>query len=456
MTKADYKNRCPKLVGVMMAKNEEKRIIDDTMKSISPYCSDFVLYDTGSTDNTIDVIRDFCSEHKIKFHLKQGDFVNFRDSRNTMLDYADEIFKGKDKYYLLLDAHDELKNGEALVNFINSYTGDCAGFYLMQQWLSHNTTDTYFNVRLIKAHNNWRYKGVVHEFITDMTKEDGKSVSMRLDKIILYQDRTVDDDKSVKRFTRDKAMLYAEYIKNPRDPRTLFYLGQTCTCLGHADESYKYYMLRIKETGFLEEIYQCYVRLGDIAILLGHDWEESLLWYLKAFQHSQRAEPLLRIAEYYSKYNMNGVEKPEWHTCYMYAYNACQLVFPVHQILFVSREDYVYKRWHMLSVSAYHVGKYVEGKEACLRALEAKNLDIDREQLKLYMEKESEAIDKGSVSCPGQYSVTCCGTEMRADGEMEVNHSRKEILSSIINKLRPEMDGSSNTKNKLLAINGLV
>ena len=47
-----------------------------------------------------------------------------------------------------------------------------------------------------------------------MNTENILGVANRIFGFVLYQDRTLDDDKSFKRFTRDKEMLYAEYLKN--------------------------------------------------------------------------------------------------------------------------------------------------------------------------------------------------------------------------------------------------
>jgi hypothetical protein len=154
----------------------------------------------------------------------------------------------------------------------------------------------------------------VHEYITKKNQVD--SDVRRIENIILFQDRTKDDDKSFKRFTRDKELLWKEHIADPYDPRTLFYLAQTCGCLGQQQEAYQYYLLRIKEKGFIEEVFHSYLRLGEIAQTLGHCWEESMSWYLKAYTHSRRAEPLIKIAEYYMTHNNIDVILPLVNTNY--------------------------------------------------------------------------------------------------------------------------------------------
>ena len=381
-----------KLALVMMIKNEEKRITV-SFDSVKDYIDTFIILDTGSTDSTIKICKDYCKHNNIRLFLKEEPFVNFMVSRNVSLDFADEVLKGDDRYMLFLDCNDELQSQKELCDFVNKYTGKAHGFYLKQKWWTGNNIDTYFNIRMAISNKGWRYKGVVHEYLMcEKLKEHpvpGKDTE-RIENIILYQDRTKDDDKSFKRFFRDKEMLYNEHLKNPKDPRTLFYLGQTCGCLGNLHDAYKYYILRSKEQGFIEEIYHSYIRLGEISRELQHPWEESLGWFLKAYAHSQRAEPLVKIAEYYKDYNANGEKGGDAMLAYMYASMACKMIFPSNQILFIDRRCYSYKRWHLLGQIAYYVQQYKEGKEACIKAIMTEGQDIDIKNLTFYLNKEKE------------------------------------------------------------------
>lgn len=443
MPSEKWPKRCRKLVGAMMVKNEAERLVKTTLVSIRDFCPELVIFDTGSTDNTIEVISTFCKENDMVLHLKQGEFVNFSVSRNVLLDFCDEIYKGKDMFLLMLDAHDELQEGHVLADFVNKFKGSQSGFYLTQRWWCGNTLDSYYNVRMIRTHFKWRYKCPVHEYIVTPLLETESKASQeefiyRMEGVYLFQDRVADDTKSAKRFKRDKELLYAEYQKDPHEPRTLFYLAQTCSCLGILDEAYKFYLLRSKEAGFCEEVYHAFYRLGEISNRLGHDWEESMTWYLKAFQHSQRAEPLVRIAEYYKDFNMNGENKPEWHTCYMYAQMACQLIFPFNQILFINRRDYTYKRWHLLGISSYYVGRYREGKDACIKALEAENNDIDRGNLKFYLDQELSHLQGEQLNYKCLISLTLDDKEVRSKDDVEVKHNKVEIVGSVVEEMLKE------------------
>ena len=381
MEKNIKKSKTPHIALLMILKNEEKRL-SVSLKSVIGIVKSLVIYDTGSTDNTLQILRDFSSENNIELHLKQGDFVDFSVSRNVSLDFADS-FDNID-FLLLLDCNDELQGGENLLKLATEHLDtDFNAFLLCQHWWS-GKYDKYFNTRFLRSRSEWRYKGSVHEYLANMNKDRNGTVFKSPDDIILYQDRTQDDDKTSKRFVRDKTLLLADYKQNPTEPRTLFYLAQTCACLKQKEEAFYYYKLRSELEGFQEEKFHAYLRAGNLSQQLCHDWYDTLSYYMKAVEHSNRAEPLIRIADHYNK-------QKNWILSFHFSQWACYLEYPKDAILFVDKYDYEYTRWHLLGIVAYYCGKYEEGKNACLKAIEkGLNTELDKSNLKFYTDKLNE------------------------------------------------------------------
>lgn len=384
----------PTIGAVIMMKNEKKRL-HVTLKSILGFVQALIVYDTGSTDNTIDIVKEFAEKHRTNLYLITGEFVDFSTSRNVLLNYADTI---NVDYLLHLDVNDELVNGKELHQYAKTFIKEKnEAFLVCQQWWGGITHDKYYNVRFVKNRTGWRYHGSVHEWLAD-TKCNSTNTSYPVIRFgespYLYQDRTQDDDKSMKRFKRDKEFLLNDFHKDPTDSRTVFYLAQTCCSLGHLADAYYYSRLRSEMEGFLEEKYLSYYRCGLLGEALGHDWEHIMPWYLKAYEYTcttslghwseftPRIEPLLKIAEYY-------VKKQNWNMAYMFCKQACDQLYPEKCILFVEKSSYTYLRWYLLSVIAHNVRKTDEGKKASMVA-NAQNIDqeLNRKILNMYEEEE--------------------------------------------------------------------
>lgn len=366
---------------LMMVKNESKRILN-SLNSVVGTVKSIVIYDTGSTDNTISIIENFCKNHSLPLRLKTGVFEDFSTSRNVSLDFADS-FPDID-YLLLLDGNDELRNGYILQMAANEFKNrKQTGFMLCQEWKNiDNTITKYFNLRFIKARMGWRYKGSVHEYLTNTVNSPEYGVRLD-DKITLFQDRKYDADKSLGRYTKDKELLLKDYEADPKDGRTLFYLAQTYGCLDEVENCYEFYKKRVQAGGFLEEVFHSYLRLGEVGGRLGKPWNIILDHFICAFEVLGRAEPLVKLAEYYRSQQM-------WKSAYMFAKKACELEYPKQAVLFVDKRLYEYGRWHLLGILAYYDEKYKEGEEACLMAVKmGPNLDIDKNNLKFYTEKLS-------------------------------------------------------------------
>jgi glycosyltransferase involved in cell wall biosynthesis len=395
------KNR-PHIALLMMVRNEHKRL-HVSLNSVIGHVDSIVIFDTGSQDNTIEILETFSKEHNIPLRLKQGEFVNFEESRNVSLDFAD-TFKDID-YVLLLDTNDELRGGDKLRSFVNSFDKledpkKSTGFLVCQEWFS-GAYDKYYNMRFVKAREGWRYRGSVHEYMVNTkfigNEQNAPQVYRIDDSIVLFQDRTQDDDKSSKRYARDKELLLKDYLKDPKEPRTLFYLAQTLACLGELEDSIKYYLERTLVDGFLEEKFHAFLRAGDLSEKTNKPWEESMGYYMKSFHVLQRVEPLIKLAEYYLKKN-------QWILAFMFINLACSLPFPDKAILFIDKNAYDYKRWHILGIVGWYSGHFKEGKIGAMNAIKSgNNNELDTKNLKFYEDREKRLNISGEII--DEYSV---------------------------------------------------
>lgn len=382
---------------VLMVKNEEKRI-HVSLESVIDIVKSIIVYDTGSTDSTISIIKSFCKQHQIPLRLKHGEFVDFSTSRNILLDFAD-TFQDVD-YLLLLDSNDELKEGQSLLHLCDDTLKTSSGtaWFIRQEWFAGDSTTSYYNVRLIKPRCHWRFQGVVHEYLINTKNDIILDTCPRInDHIHIYQDRVADGDKSCARFPEDAKLLLNECNKNPDDARSHFYLAQTYDCMNNWYGAYKYYYLRTKLKGYDDEIFHSWYRMGLIVERLLttqtiFDYPEldigkvQFVWnlasshYIKALESSVRVEPLLRLGNHY-------IETKNWEMSYHFLRWACILEYPSTTALFVDKYMYEYTRYHALAISAFYCKKFKEGIVACRIAIEKGNKEIDKHNLKFYEEE---------------------------------------------------------------------
>ena len=377
-----------KIACVMMLKNEEERI-GVTLDSLRNQVDGIIVFDTGSTDRTLEILQKFSQEESIPLHLKVGEFVDFSTSRNELLDYADTL-----EYDLLLqlDCNDELQTKTPLREITSKLPQNFDAFIVKLHWVIPTIYDNEIMYpRLIRSRSGWRYRGVVHEWLAHPTKQN-QIYEETKHHIVLFQDRSKGCASSSIRHRKDYDLLLREYkkdVKNP-DPRTVFYLAQTCHSIQKYDEAYYYSYLRVNMQGFHEEIYESYMRMADCANRLNHDYRDVIKLYLMACEHMTsdnirmpiRDEPLVKIAELYLSHGFAQLG-------YLFARRACDVPFPA-SLLSIDKEVYNYKRWHLLGRLAFYAGELKVGKQACEIAIKMRNQQIDHDNLKIYNDKLGE------------------------------------------------------------------
>lgn len=364
------------LAAFMMVKNEENRVTV-TLDSVKDIADHIVIFDTGSTDTTVEVVRKWCHDNRKILHLLEDTFVDFSTSRNQGLEFTETIEEVD--WIILLDCNDEVKNSSILRTVCEKidkthYTA----VMISQEWLAGSNTTKYHNVRVIRPRVGWRYKGAVHEYLEQASAPPDHI--FKAYQVVFYQDRNADNDgKTNSRFKRDKEILLAEVEKDPSDARSMYYLGQTCECLCQWEEAINYYEKRAEMlNGFYEERYTALYHRGRCFERLMRP--DTVNAYLKAYALDRRCEPLVKIGNLYQ-------DKKDHRSAVLFYKEACQIHYP-DRILFVDKNMYDYERYHRLGISAYYAEEYFLGYVACQKAIETGgNRPLDISNLKFYVDK---------------------------------------------------------------------
>ena len=335
----------PFKIGCAIMMKDEERLIGLSLRSTIDFVDAYIFYDTGSTDRTIEICKEFCEKNGVPMYLKSGEFVDFSVSRNVLLRFADN----KANYLLLLDSGDELRGGYNMWQTIIESTSKkekMAGFYCTQNWtVGGGKGIEYKNIRFVKTGMEWHYEYPVHEYIT-CPKCSNETVSEM--KVTVYQDRTLDQGKSKKRWERDRAVLLAELRKRPNDPRVVFYLGQTYRCLENYDSAASNFFKRIDmNNGFHDENQQAFIELYCMSKFIPEriPKERALELLRTLWNRYKRGE----AAFYLSKEYMIA---RDFKQGYEWAKTCCELPYPEHVKLWVDKKIYNHHRWQVLAICA--------------------------------------------------------------------------------------------------------
>lgn len=276
----------------------------------------WTILDTGSTDETIDKINKILIGKK-KGNLYQETFINFRDSRNRLLELAGETCK----YTLMLD-DTYIIEGD-LRKFLNTVRGDQ---FSDSFTLTIDSNDVqYGSNRILHSDRKLRYLYKIHEVITP---ENNMNI------IIPYNDSHIIDKRydymeirTMNRKKFDLELLQEEIDDDPENPRSYYYMAQTYNLLEKYELAFHYYIERMncKREGFLQEKIDAIFEAARIAnFKINRPWEECEKLYLASYELDKtRPDSLYFLGIHYFLENEKKV-------AFDYFKKAFEIGYPIH------------------------------------------------------------------------------------------------------------------------------
>jgi glycosyltransferase involved in cell wall biosynthesis len=366
---------------VIMVKNEEKSI-QTTIDSVKDYIKHIIVFDTGSTDKTIDIIKKTCERNKQVLHLKQGVFESFPKSRNVSLDFAECV---PVRFLMLMDAGDEFKTNINPFDFLKAIESCPKEIGLVKlKWLDEHGVEDHGDLRFVLNNSSIRYDEdhPVHEVLNKYV-----DYADLTNLFYLYQDRMKYGTNSKFRYARD-----IELLTNAKPTkRNLYYLGQTYFCMQDYENSYKYYIQSIKIDSHLPTVHDAisYLRAGICAFNCKLS-EKTILGYLEmSIKESKKTDTLIDPYIYIIKYHID-TGRPEKALSYLEELSALEIK-PFTQNI-IRNEFFDYDRWNLISVVCLMTSQKIElGYQAIQKILHYGKSD-DINNYKLY-----ELIQKGEA-----------------------------------------------------------
>ncbi len=318
----------------MIVKNESQ-VIERCLATVKPFIDYWVIVDTGSTDGTQEIIREFLKE--IPGELQERPWVDFAHNRNEALALA----KGKADYVLIIDA-DEILRADAGFK-MPDLNKDF--YYIMTEYGETN----YARVQLVKNQLNWKWMGVLHEAI-DAPEAKSREILKGLKNVVNTDGFR---SKDPLKYHKDAKILEAALVKEPYNSRYVFYLAQSYKDAGEYALAIQYYQQRVKMGGWDEEIFWSLYQIGILEQMLEKSESTIAASYETAYRYRPtRVEPLYQLANYYRL-------KGNYEAGYKTAKRGLALSLPT-DILLVQIGVYDYRLLMEFAVCAYWTENYSE------------------------------------------------------------------------------------------------
>jgi glycosyltransferase involved in cell wall biosynthesis len=334
----------------MIVKNEAT-VIRRCLDSVKPFITHWVIVDTGSTDGTQDIIREYMAD--LPGTLYEREWQDFAHNRSEALALSRPLAD----YSLVIDADDALVCPKDFV--LPELTHDAYNFNI----LDGNTV--YPRIQLVRNQLPWCYRGVLHEFMSCAEPHKPSKLNLSMQR---NHDGARRKDPTV--FLKD-IEIFQKALASGKDPdlksRYTFYLAQSYRDAKLPEKSIEIYLQRAKMGGWAEEVYISYYYAGKQMETLGWPEADVVNAYSAAtYALPSRVEASHALAKYYrslKKYDQG----------YQTALAALGKPMPLGGV-FAEGWIYTYGLLDEFAVTAYWSERYEQCIDACFKTLETGGL----------------------------------------------------------------------------------
>ncbi|EHI74568.1 glycosyl transferase family protein [Streptococcus criceti] len=350
-----------KIVLNMIVK-DEAHIIEETLENlVSNLAFDYwVISDTGSTDQTPEIIKTFFKEKGIKGELFYDKWQNFAHNRNKALEHA----RGKGDYIFVFDADDKI---EGELSLPDPLTADA--YYL--EFSTEFAETVYRRISLFKNRPDIYWRGVLHEFI-DLP--EGSSISTILGAYRLISRRKGSRNLDEKKYLKDAQLLEKAILDNQDPdllPRYVFYCGRSYRDADEPKRALPWFEKRAHMTeGWSEEAYCSALTAGNLYENQGNLKMADYWWEQATVINPKRAEAWHQLARSHR-------ERQEHHLAFAFAYMAKDLEADTAN-LFVWQSSYDYWVAFELLSAGVQLGRFQEAYEGFSKLLKSSQKELAR------------------------------------------------------------------------------
>ncbi|MGO8866345.1 MAG: tetratricopeptide repeat protein [Alphaproteobacteria bacterium] len=343
-------------IGLCVIAKDESRVILRCLENVRPLVDYALVVDTGSTDGTQAIVKEFLSKTKLPGEVVEEPWRDFAYNRSFALaklrerrdiDYA--LVMDADDILVFADGFDASKFRETLDRDYYSIENRAGG---VRFWRAH----------ILSNKVDFIYKGVLHEFVARPRAAFSAGVVSGLHVQAGTEGaRSRNPDKH-----RDDARTLEKALETETDEfiraRYTFYLAQSWMRAGEKEKALHIFLRRAELGFFDQEVYLALYHAAELKEALGYPDSEVIASYFKAYEADPRRAEALYGAMRYCRLT----DKP--HQAYLIGKHALTIAEPFGQ-LFVVSWTYDFGLLEEFAEAAYRSGHYQDSLEALEKIL---------------------------------------------------------------------------------------
>lgn len=346
-------------IGLCMIVKNEAHVMRRCLDTLLPLIDFILITDTGSTDGTQDVIRDYMKEHDLPGEVIDVGWQDFAWNRSFAMEKLREhpeidygFMPDADNYIVYEEGFDAKKFKEGLKTDLCDVKINTGG--------TIHYTPIIFSNKL-----PFGYRAVLHEYLDGPYKTRASARGF-------YSEQVQDSarNQNPNKYQDDVALL-EKVLETETDPflcsRYTFYLAQSYRDAKMLESSIEAYLKRASQGFWDEEIFISLYMAGNLAERLGRARGEIVQHHLDAYDACPRRAESLHAAARVSR------QAGKFHEAYLFAKKASTMLMPPGELF---GEPWIYQFGILdeLSVAAYWVKEYQECYDISIRLLGDANL----------------------------------------------------------------------------------
>lgn len=327
-----------------MIVKDEAHVIRRCLAKVRPFIDHWVIVDTGSTDDTRELIR--LELAGVPGELYERPWKDFGSNRTEALELARQ--SGAD-YALVIDADEEFTPSEGF-----AWPPLTADSYQTLQ--ASGGGNRFYRTQIMRLALPWHYVGVLHEVAVC----PGARRPERLEGIVVHgRFDSARNKNPTEKYKNDARVLEKALEQEPGNARYVFYLAQSYRDSHQNLQAEHCYRKRADMGGWDEEVWYSLYQIGILRERLHRPAIDIVEAHLAAYNYRpSRAEPLVALAGYFRARDIHG-------SALAFAKAALDIPRPKKDILFLDSATYDWRPLDEYAISSYWVGNHEDSLRAC-------------------------------------------------------------------------------------------